>query len=352
MQAIILFAMFGALMAAVAGIVSTGVDTTQQFTLSQVRQMREYFENAKRVVTDLTVERNMQTPYAVCPDGTTYQSSDPRAYLCQTDIAQLAQWTGAQQGVKDPWKSDLTGYVVRKEVAIYAQAPNNYVVVPVTAMVLVSPGPDRRIDTQLQTDLAALGSTSTIRDVLRISHRDQSPGSCSPTATVSCDDIVYTFSDERAQDNRWKSVQDAVGRIASGALRFYQVQFLQFLPQLQGIYNSNSGALFDSSGNLVINTENMNLWKNQGAAGTPSFATVNLNSSTERTAIGVDEEFRYITNSLPTGGSGLTMTFGVGNSAYGTNDVLNITVNNGTSPWGHNGTLSFKQSVDSSQLTN
>jgi hypothetical protein len=335
------------------------VGTTQQFTLDQIEMTKAYLNNAKGVIMDLTVSANMETPYRACPGGTTYDQSDPRAYLCQQDIAQLAQWTGSSDGVKDPWKSDFTGYVVRKPVTIFASSQGtnvNFVTVPVTAMVLVSPGPDRKLDKQLQDDLSALNSGSSLRDVLRIAARDQSPGTCSPGGTVSCDDIVMTFSDQDAQYNRWQAVQSSVGRIAYASLRHYQVQFLQYLPQLADLYKNNASLLFDSSGTLIVSDTNINGWKKlaEGDPAAPDFGgnDYDLSDKTKRTALGVDSEFNYITDDIAAGGSGLNLSRSVEDSTDGKNDVLVIKLTNRSSPWSGAGGLTYTVKVDASNVAN
>lgn len=346
MQAMIMLALFGAMMAAVAGIISTSVDSTQQFITNQVMQTQAYFRNVHSVLVNQTVPANLEIPYQACPDGTSYDNEDVKAYLCQRQISRLAQWAGADHGSIDPWKNQFTGYVLRKETPIYASAPNHVVSAPITAMILVSAGPDRKFGNQIQLDLAALRSTSTLNDVLRIA--PPNPTTCTVAAAGSCDDVVYSFTDQTAQQNRWKSVQAAVDRIAASAMRNYEQQFRAFKTQIPGIVDSNLGAFTDASGNLIINDSNINIWQGQGV-NAPSFNTVDLNSETTRTAIGVDEEFRYITDTVANGGSSLRLTFTITNSTNGFQDVLTMDVSNNASPWGRwatgGGALSYRKIV-------
>ncbi|MFZ2586552.1 MAG: hypothetical protein WAZ18_00280 [Alphaproteobacteria bacterium] len=331
MQAMLIFALFGAFMAAIAGIISSATDSTLQMMKNQVAQARSYFDSAEKVWLYNTVPAHLQIPFNSCPDGTNYGVHDVKSYLCQNQIAKLAQWLGSQQGTKDPWKNDITGYVLRKEVPIYASAPDYVVSVPVTAMVLVSPGPDHRLAPALQADINALSGSSQIRDVLRIAAPN--PTTCSVATDGSCDDIVHTFSDMSAQQNRWRGVQAAVDRIGSAAGRDYGMQFRSFQSQLPGIYAANIASLFDASGNLSVTASNINLWKSQGVS-PPTFNDIDLNDPEERVRIGVDAEFEYITNSVSDGGSSLALAFAVSDSPGGYQDVLTISLSNSASPWG------------------
>lgn len=347
----IMLALFGAMMAAVGGIITSSVDSTQQFVSNQVAQTRSYFQNVHRVLVNQTVPANLEIPYQTCPDGTSYDNEDVKAYLCQRHVSRLAQWVGANHGSTDPWKNQFTGYVLRKETPIYASSPNYVVSAPITAMVLVSAGPDRKFGNQIQLDLAALGSSSSLNDVLRISAPD--PTTCTVATAGSCDDIVYSFTDQAAQQGRWKEVQAAVDRIAGAALRNYEQQFRAFKTQIPTIIAGNLGSFTDGSGNLVINDTNINIWQGQGVS-PPSFNTVDLNSATTRTAIGVDEEFRYITDTVANGGSGLRLAYSVTNSTSGYQDVLTIDVSNNASPWGRwltgGGALSYRKIVQATEI--
>lgn len=345
MQALLLYAMFGSMLAALAGVVSMTVDTTQQYMLNQRAMTAQYFRDIENILTNVVVPQNMQIPnYTTCPDGST--PGGIAAYLCQREVAQLAQWAGSSGGLRDTWGHPIKGYALRKVTPLYASGSYN-VQAPVTAIVLVSGGPDGRINKTLEDAINALDSGDELRDVLRLG--PPSAGTCtSNIATgVSCDDIVYTFSNQRAMERRWHDVEGAIERIGAAALRDYQQQFRQFMPQLETIYANNLAELFDASGNLRIDDERIQLWQTQGITGTPTLSSVNLANATDRTRIGVDEEFRYLTTSVANGGSGLALSFAVTNSAYGYRDILTITVANNGSPWGATagGTLGYRKTV-------
>jgi hypothetical protein len=343
-QAILLYALFGTLLAAMAGIVGLSVDTTQQRIQNQREMTRQYFRDVEKIFNEVVVPRDMEIPeYDECPDG-----SDPggiAVYLCQSEVAQLAQWAGSSGGMRDTWGNAFTGYAVRRLTPVYVAAPNYNVVAPVTAMVLVSAGPDGRVDPNLQDDLDDLSSSSSLRDVLSISAPD--PATCTSSGSTSCDDIVHTFSNQRALENRWQAVENAVDRIGASALRNYQHQFRQFLPQLTSIYANNLDELFDASGNLVIDDEKVNLWQTQGIAGTPTMGNISFTSITDRGRAGVDEEFRYITSPVSAGGSGISLSYTVASSPNGWNDILTIRLTNNGSPWGtgSNKTINYRKIV-------
>lgn len=346
MQALLLYAMFGSMLAALAGVVAFTVDTTQQFIHNQRVMTAKYFRDIEKVLTEVVVPRDMETPaYTTCPDGST--PGGIAAYLCQRHLSQLAQWASSSAGVRDTWGKSIVGYALRRNTPIYASSPNYNVVAPVTAIVLVSSGPDGRVDATLQSRLDALNSGSQLRDVLSIAGTPASTCTPSVATGVSCDDIVYSFSDQRALERRWQAVEGAVERIGSSALRNYQMQFRQFMPQLASIYANNISDLMDADGNLVLTEENVNIWQHQGLTGTPTMANINFADPNDRVRAGVDEEFRYITAPVSSGGSGISLSYVVGSTPNGLNDVLTIRLANDGSPWGTgaNKTISFRKDV-------
>ena len=350
MQPLIFFALFGALLAAIAGIITTATDSTRQFVTNQITETRTYFEKVRLILTENVTPALMQIPYLTCPDGISYTENDVRAYLCQPNIARLTQWVGSGYGIIDPWKREFTGFVIRDETPIYASAPDYVVTVPVTAFALVSRGPDGELATQLEADLGALSSSSSSRDVLRLSAPD--PATCDVATDGSCDDIVLTFSNQVAQQRRWEAVKASVDRIGSAALRNYEQQFMKFAAELPVIFANNLSQFVDADGNIVFTSQNVNIWQGQGL-NPPTLGAVDLSSATTRTAAGVDEEFRYLTDPISSGGSGLALAFAVTSSANGYQDVLTISVTNSASPWGlwesQGGLLTYRKVVEATE---
>ena len=147
--------------------------------------------------------------------------------------------------------------------------------------------------------------------------------------------ILFThFQTKGALEERWKQVQGAVERIAGAASRHYENQFRQFIPQLTALIAANPSQFINASGALVINQTNLNFWQSQGI-NPPSFASINMNTVAGRTALGVDDEIRLITDAPTSGGSGLQLAFTVGRltpaavTIYSTLPLLITTV-----PWG------------------
>ena len=113
MQALLVLALFGSLLAAIGSLISASVGTTQQLIVDQIHQVETYFRQAESILLDKVTQDNMQIPVSACPDTTTYAATDIRGYLCRTDVAQLAEWAGSSGGLVDPWKSAIIGYAVR-----------------------------------------------------------------------------------------------------------------------------------------------------------------------------------------------------------------------------------------------
>jgi hypothetical protein len=133
-------------------------------------------------------------------DLTTVDMSDP------TFVRQLVGWSDDQMRM-DPWKNQIQIYYFDERVAIFADPDdaNNFAIAPIIHIALISPGPNRELET------IPPGDITTIKQI-----------------TKQGDDIVYSFSTYDAMNNMWNRAS-AVDEVLEGvALKGYQEQLRLF----------------------------------------------------------------------------------------------------------------------------
>lgn len=293
MQAIVLFTLFGLMAAVFGGYIGQMTESTQSLIRRQVEAQQQAFEDIAVMVDGWIVPQNMESPGSGA-------SSNPGTYICsRSDLRQVATCTnlGGTLTLTDQWGRGVTGYQVRATTAFSGQTPAGVFSVqgPVTGYVLVSAGPDGKVDGRLQSDLSGLRSSSSLNDVLRLqAYRSAS----SPAAAAdSLDDIVLTFSDQRAQEKNFAGIQDSLNRVAVSALKNYGTQFRQFQSNLSSVY---SGA-FSGGSPIVINDSTLNLWQSSGDPDLPKFNGANYS------LMGVEGDAAAIERAGATGHFNLTV---------------------------------------------
>lgn len=340
MQAALIFAFFGIFMAVIGGITSNSTDSTRQLMLNYTQQTKDFFHAAEKILVASTVPDNMEVPAPATScngsssdsEGTAYTAKSVGPYLCRRELAQLATWSFANSGTNDPWGRPFQGIVITRDMSV---APG--VEAPVTAFALVSSGPDRQMGANLQA--AINNAVSTIDGVTNARQAIMRVMRLTPDLDTAAgndtDDIAYTFTTQRAQEERWAAIEGAVNRIGVAALRNYQQQFMRYQASMPTLYNSNISSYFNTTTGVVnITTSTLNLWKNQTGATVPTMASPDLNTTAGRYQLGVDQEFNLITQTVANGGSGMRLTTSVADSTYGSNDILTLQLTNSSSPWG------------------
>ncbi len=209
MQAVVLFVMFGLITSVMGAIIVSISNGAIQIKEQQIESTKQYFRDIEFLFNKVIVTEQMAMPVIV----------PAKDYLIQPSIKKLANltWGTLQQ---DPWKSD---YLV--EVGTTNTLIANGVTVPITAFLLVSLGPDRVIDPDLQAEITALPSPASVRDIMRIEQKIAA-------LNGSSDDIVYTFNTRTAIGKRWLAVEDRLQRIGSILLQDFAQKRLRGEPEI------------------------------------------------------------------------------------------------------------------------
>jgi hypothetical protein len=340
MQAIIFFSLFMFVAGVLGQLMLDASQTTQTLNQLAVAQVRSYFAGIRAVLAADDVQRTLRVaPRTACtgPNPATYGVGNIQPYLCTDNVAQLAVWRGADAGRRDPWGNVFDGVVQHVPMAMFAGGANA-IVVPVTAVAVASPGPDRQFGATLAANLNTLrsapGNATTLRNVLVVQ--------ANAAEVNGADDIVLTFSTQRALEERWARLDSAINTIARAALRNYNQQFQSLSTQLSTFYGSNLGAFYDASGNIRLTAGTLGSWRSgtlpTGAtrpqfdatmfAGTPA-------ARIQRANLGVEEAFDLIEAS-----SQMALDAALGT----TQDTLVLNLRNNGSPWGGaGGTFNYTQ---------
>jgi hypothetical protein len=342
MQAIIFFSLFMFVAGVFGQLMLDASQTTQALNQQAVAQVRAYFENIRTVLMADDVQRTLRVaPRTTCsgPNPATYSATNIQPYICSDNMAQLAMWRGADDGRRDPWGNPFDGVVQHVPTAMFAGGANA-IVVPVTAVAMASPGPDRQFGASLSAAFTNLRSApanaATLRSILLLQNN--------PAEVNGADDLVLTFSTQRALEDRWARLERALTTISRAALRNYNQQFQSFSTQLSSFYGNNLNAFYDAGGNIRLTTGTLGSWRNTGVAlptgaARPQFdATMFAGTPAghiQRTNLGVDEAFDLIETQ-----SNMALDAALGT----TQDTLVLNLRNNGSPWGGAaGTFNYTQ---------
>jgi hypothetical protein len=340
MQAMIIFAMFGMLLAGVGQIVSGASETTQKFNLILQEQTTEYFNNIKTIIADDIIQNTMALAERTSCGTDIYASTRIEPYVCLPQIAQTAVWPGSDNGRNDPWRTPITGVVKHARMPLYAGTGNAFEI-PVSAFAFVSAGPDRQLGATLLNQINTLQSAANTAATLRAVQAIQS----THTDTHGADDIVVTFSTLPALNRRWDKVSQAFENIAQMSLRNYNSIFLNFQNELDSFYYSNVNN-FITSGGVSLSPNALSLWRSGAPLPpdmirpdfNPGMFDNNVNGADARAALGVDEDFALIENLS-------SLDIAATKSNFATFDQINLSLSNNGSPWGNNlGQLNYSRS--------
>lgn len=350
MQAMILFSVVGMLMAVIASLISGSAQQRQAYDQMTRAEVAQYFRDIAKVVQQDDIMRNMSVGSSTTCGADIYTNTDIQPYLCRTNIAQLATWGQSDSGRRDPWYNEIQGMVKTARVAMYAGGSNAFEV-PVTVMVLASPGPDRKfgltttatgsreVGVVLNDYRAQPASASLLRDLQRI---EVSRTAVNPDGSDNLDgrdDVVYVFSTRSAMEQRWARINQAMLTVADAALRHYNQQFLAFQTGLDTYYMSNIGSFYDGAGNIVLSQNALNNWRGAGASNRPAFSSTMFENTQAgqdaRAALGVEDAFNLIETA-----SNMRL-----NGSATSSDQLVLSLTNNGSPWGNAaGQLTFTNS--------
>jgi hypothetical protein len=292
MQAMLLIAVFSLFMSVAGSIVINSGAGSAQITQQRIEEMQTYFEAIEIVINDIT-RNNFQFGTSAADDIATLVRDTP-------DLSQLSIGRWADP-MLDAWGTSITALQAREFRAL--ASGNGQIVAPVTAIALISPGPNKQLET-------AIPGTLTIASL---------QGVLPPSGS---DDIVHIFNNESAQRQNWDKVQHHLSRIAAAELRYYQMQIFEYRTTLMNNYlqqlRTSGGASIPDISVMMANDPNA-----------PRF--IDLSSSSNRLQLGVDDDFSAIERGLEGGGRLVVET------TLNADHSATLTVKNSSSPtpWGN-----------------
>lgn len=300
MQAALLVAIFTLLFAVMASLVSNNPNSSQ-LKANWIAQTKGYFKSIDLVVN------NKITP--------TYWQANPNNittvadYIRNTNSLTQLSPSAMTDKALDPWKSVIQGVILTRTMPEFADPTTGArVLAPVTGFLLVSPGPDRTLQTTIPTITA--GTTLAVLQGV----------------TAAGDDIVYTFTDEAAQIDQLKRMRAHLDRIGAAALQDHQQQLATYRTARVAAYQAQLAA----SGS-VSNLDTMM----EDGADAPPFA--DLTVAAQRVTLGVDEDFREIESGTSiTGDSASTANRNfLAVKSTSVSDTITLSVYNGSpaTPW-------------------
>jgi hypothetical protein len=300
MQAILLLSIYALFASLVAGIIVSGSKNVEQLQRLYQTQTEALFQN----IADVT--QNDLTPNNLHAMVTAGRDATIRTWLNGTSQLKALNLNGAFPA-SDAWRRDITG-AASVESRELNQTALGSVQAPVTAVALISGGPNGVLEAGLAVRLASMPLTNV--NVMGLeSYR-------------SGDDIILTFTDEAAQQRTWQSIKAHVDRIGQAALKHYQGQLKAYQAQLGSAYTANLTTGTAPSLTVQLSTD----------PNAPRF--LDLNNTNNIAALGVMEDYVKLTETRPDNSRFILLSDNPGNA-----QTLTLTLNNDTAggrpstPW-------------------
>jgi hypothetical protein len=219
-QAIIILGMVGFIYAGIASIVATVFTGTVDFRQKAVVRVVQMFDDVEFAVTGIILSQDI--------DLTSPNYVSLVGGLDLSELVSLTPWS-YQELIQDPWGNVIQIQADLAPVArstLYADpttgsagAFDNVVVAPIWAFALISPGPNNILDT-----VVAGGLT-----YLQILNLEADPGT---------DDIIHTFSTQKAMLNIWSELYfDIDNKILPAITDVYKQQQEAFQPVIDFAYD-------------------------------------------------------------------------------------------------------------------
>jgi hypothetical protein len=301
MQAILLLSIYALFASLVAGIIVSGSKNIEQLQRLYQTQTEALFQNIADVTQNDLTPTNLQA--MVAPGSGTNITT----WLTSTTQLNALNLNGAFPA-SDAWRRPITGAASVEQRELNRTALGS-VQAPVTAVALISGGPNGVLEAGLTARLASIISFTNVNVMGLESYR-------------SGDDIILTFTDEAAQQRTWQAIKAYVDRIGQAALKHYQGQLKAYQAQLGSAYTANLTTGTAPSLTVQLSTD----------PNAPRF--LDLNNTNNIAALGVMEDYVKLTETRPD-----NSRFGVSATISANAQTLTLTLNNDTAggrpstPW-------------------
>lgn len=264
MPAIFFITLLTAIMGIMGAIISGMSSSSAQLKANYIAETRTYFDSVRQVVLSDITPQNMHANIAGGTDIVAYLRATPQ-------IQQLASGrTG--DAATDAWGRTLKGYIVTENQALQAN-----VIAPVTAIALVSAGPDGVFQTKIT-------AATTINQVTSLA------------VPAGSDDILISFTNRGAQEQILAGMEAAMRRIGSAAVKELQGRLAAHREKQLASYQKQ----IKDGGSPNISMLDVSL-----DTTAPKFIALNntKNGIANRRALGIDNDFDTLQRVLPNKGS-------------------------------------------------
>jgi hypothetical protein len=331
MVAVFFMAFFGLLAVVGSQIIGNTAVSRQEVDAVLSAQVDETFHKIEKIITNSIIPQNLW----LAPQGC---SGNPlptqlAAYVCAPQLLGAFSWSNHQNGTTDPWGQPLLSLIKTENIAILGSA-SQAIVMPVSAVVLISGGPDRTVHPDTRSALEALKSRPASPDNIRFAHElyaQRADNDLSTPQNPADDDIILIFTSQESQQKMWGAVQAALEDVGTKTLSQYQALFSQFSGNdtLKDVYTANLTQFFSGT-NISLSDTNLDLWRTQSGVARPKFNSGIFDTTAAAEALrsqwGITEPFNVLQR------MGLRLSVNAGT----TDDMLQISMKNSAinpSPW-------------------
>ena len=245
MQALLLLVLISFIAGVIGAMAAILSQSAMIDKLDKVEQTKEIFADIEFVLNQSILLNNA--------DLTSFDSAfDVETMLQdQSVFPESTSWTTAEL-TTDAWAVRHDVRFATDDIAI-----NGNVIAPAVAIALISPGPDRQLQTTIPAQAALDGQpgATSYRDVLRIE------------AAEGSDDIIHTFSTIDAARQTWNFAYSKVQKAASLALFDYRQKLENFSEVVEEYYRLNGDEIY--SGDFEITDTLVNAWIHGSGAAAP-----------------------------------------------------------------------------------
>jgi hypothetical protein len=220
MQAIIVIGLTGFIYATIASMVAAVFTSALEYRERSIAQLEQMFEDVDFAVNNVILQQQV--------DLTLFPELSSNA----NDLSELATYTtwSVDELTMDPWESPIQ---IRAQLAPAALSTvyvddstgsgdpifDNLVIAPIWAFALISPGPDRNLDTPIPL-------VPNYRQILNL---EPAAGS---------DDIIHTFSTQKTMFSIWNEMYFEIEhRMLPAIVDVYKQRQAAFQPVINFAYN-------------------------------------------------------------------------------------------------------------------
>ena len=305
MPTVIILALFSLVFTLIAGIVSHSTSNVAVLNKQRIGETYTFFENIAQVAT-----QDINNSY--------YHANPKNAKTIVEYIKGLSEMKRLSTGrmtdpTLDAWGQTVEGKIYTEYQPLSSSTDTlNHVMVPVTAVALVSSGPDRILQTSIPGN---------------ITNMSQINGIIAPSGS---DDIVYHFDNRNSQQLLLDTIKLHLNRIGTATLKEIQSKLTDYRRAKMTIYQD-----LISQGKDVSLTSVVDIAKDPSAPHIAPLDGTSIQGKKHRRDIGVDQDFALLEAPLGGGGKFVVSSTLTNNPADPFQIILtNFNEDTKKTPWG------------------